>query len=357
MYHGVLPNLRNQHNACLPHLFIHHPQFDIQLRTRPYIHPRTTLTVIDDGPELPLKGEIITDGITQDLSPRSESSGNHSPWSEFSDDDNGTTDELAPTGSSESGESVDKFYIETYLKLLSKISIAIRKSGTKLRYSKADEYLKAHLDDEDYDQLRDHLLLLILVTPYEQSLMGELKNQASKGLIPGAVEIVVRSWIVDLARATPLQKCLIEKNVMRRNRIMYARYTDGTVKPPPKPEKVAPPVEQASIAPEVLPQPSIAPSQSAPYPEKPAKIEAPTEPPKSHVESIKTMTATEIGSQFILPNISMSKPAKTVSVVTKMTRTGDKQEYPPPPAGTGSFKCPYCVHVLTEDYRQRSRWR
>jgi hypothetical protein len=88
-------------------------------------------------------------------------------------------------------------------------------------------------------------------------------------------------------------------------------------------------------------------------------MEKPSEDPTPSrvVPSTKSLTATELGSRFVLPVISAYEPKKAMSVATKMTRTGAKQDYPPCPGEKGSFQCPYCVQVLPEEYSVKSRWR
>lgn len=125
-------------------------------------------------------------------------------WSEFSDADSHSKDEAAQTNAPipESEVLDPRFYIKTNLQLLANISIAIRRSGTKLRYLKADDYLKgplSDLDKKEYDQLRNHLLFITLVGLYELRLFQELQRQCLEKRIMRSVEIVIRTWIADAA--------------------------------------------------------------------------------------------------------------------------------------------------------------
>lgn len=233
------------------------------------------------------------------------------------------------------------------------MSIAIRRSGAKLRYLKADEYLKTHMDDNEYMELRKHLFFLIQVGPYEQRLFNELGRQVSVGQLPQTVEIVIRAWIFDPSRITPIQQQLIEANVTRRNRIIHVRRMFDKDALPTKP-KEGPPTSPMSEAP--LP-PIIQPEQVDLNIKKPHSTKSPGQPSSQHVESTRSLTATELGSRFVLPNILPSKAKETQSIVTKMTRTGFKQDYPPCPTHQGSFQCPYCVQVLPEEYLSKWRWR
>ncbi|KAF5612420.1 chitin synthase activator [Fusarium subglutinans] len=306
--------------------------------------------------------ESIRDDLDGEVS-ESDKSSSKSSWSELSDEVRQPEDKEAIADTPDTENSDPRFYIETNLKLLAKISVAIRRSGQKLRYLKADTYLRDHLDDEEYTLLRNHLLFLILVSSYEQKLLTELGRLAINQEIPKAVEIVIRSWIIDPSRATSTQQRLIEANVIRRNRIAYARRFIGKNVIAKKPQEET----ATTIAPSRLPGALLGPAREASTfgtdTKEPFPIPSPTQPlpvPPEPTESLiaKTLTATELGSQFILPIIMPLEPKKgALSIVTKITQTGTNQDYPACPAKKGSFQCPYCVQVLSEDYATKSRWR
>ncbi|KPM38487.1 hypothetical protein AK830_g8089 [Neonectria ditissima] len=279
-----------------------------------------------------------------------EDCGSDSPWSEFSDEDDSPKPETASTNTSTPEASDPRFYIKTNLGLLAKISIAIRRSGTRLRYVKADEYLESHLDNDDYVQLRNHLLFLTLVGPYELVLFRELQHQLLQKKISKSVEIIIRLWIIDPARATPFQHRLVETNVKRRNRIMYS---SGEASFSIKPQQENAAARRVLPVPEALARPDVRAATDGLNMEKPSEGKT----PPTVVLSTKSLTATELESRFVLPLISAYEPKKTLSVATKMTRTGAKQDYPLCPAGKGSFECPYCHQVLPKEYAVKSRWR
>ncbi|KAL6352965.1 hypothetical protein LRP88_13442 [Fusarium phalaenopsidis] len=308
------------------------------------------------------EGQGSTYGGHEDEASESGNSSSGSSWSEFSDEVNQSKDkDEADTPNTE--DSDPRFYIETNLKLLAKISIAIRRSGAKLRYLKADAYLKAHSNDNEYVQLRSHLFFLILVGPYEQKLFGELRRLATNEQLPKAVEIVIRSRIVDPSRATSNQQQLVEANITRRNRIAYARRFISRNAVPTKSKEATAPTIVPSPLPDAVLRPAKEPSTFGADTQEPFPIADPIqalpispEPAKSL--TAKTLTATELGSQFVLPVIVPFEPKKgAMSVATKMTQTGIKQDYPACPGKKGSFQCPYCVQVLSEDYTAKSRWR
>ncbi|KAF5636080.1 chitin synthase activator [Fusarium sp. NRRL 52700] len=341
---------------------------DYRLRERLDVH--RVIAGLLDSLALALKGylqpdkgqESIRDDVDDEAS-ESDKSTSNSSWSELSDEVRQPDDKDAVADTPDTENSDPRFYIETNLKLLAKISVAIRRSGQKLRYLKADAYLRDHLDDEEYTLLRNHLLFLILVGSYEQKLLTELGRLAINQEIPKAVEIVVRSWIVDPSRATSTQQRLIEANVVRRNRIAYARRFIGKNVIPKKPQEDA----ATTITPSQRPEALLGPAREAStfgtdtketfsIPNPVQLLPAPQEPTESL--TAKTLTATELGSQFILPIIMPLEPKKeALSIVTKITQTGTNQDYPACPGKKGSFQCPYCVQVLSEDYAAKSRWR
>ncbi|CAM1505022.1 Fc.00g106590.m01.CDS01 [Cosmosporella sp. VM-42] len=310
---------------------------------------------VDDSSDEPLSDNDVTRGPEDRTTvPTSEDSGSNSSWSEFSDEVKNQESEASNLESSKLEDSGHRFYIQTYLGLLAKISISIRKSGTKIRYLKADTYLQEHLQDDEFCQLRKHLLCVTLVGPYEHRLFGTLQHWVFKGKLQKAVAIVVQAWISDPSRATAVQQRFIEANVIRRNRILYARHRDKSGLPAEIKGK-RPLVVPTLPTPEILAQPLTA--QAQPDLDKPPGPEAADQTQPTTTKSVKSLTATELGSQFLLPHLPRPESKKASSVVTKMTRTGAKQDYPGCPAKKGSFKCPYCVQVLSEEYTVNSRWR
>ncbi|KAI8723794.1 hypothetical protein NCS52_00236200 [Fusarium sp. LHS14.1] len=308
------------------------------------------------------EGQSPIHGDHEDEASDSDNSSSGSSWSEFSDEvKQSQVKNEADTPNTEDSEP--RFYIETNLKLLAKISIAIRRSGAKFRYLKADAYLQAHSDDDEYVQLRSHLLFLILVGPYEQKLFGELRRRATNEQLPKGVEIVIRSWIVDPSRATSNQQRLVETNITRRNRIAFARRFISKGAAPTKSQEAAAPTIVPSPFPDAVLRPAKEPSTFGADTQEPCSIVDPIQalaisPEPAESLTTKTLTATDPGSQFVLPVIMPFQAKKeAMSIATKMTQTGIKQDYPACPGKKGSFQCPYCVQVLPEDYTAKSRWR
>lgn len=323
--------------------------------------------VYHDNPQLTASGrDLLVDTgtasasyhaeVTNDGSNTSLGAGSNSSWSEFSDEDESTKSERPAESPTEADQVGSRFYIKTYIELLTKMSNAIIKSGARLRYLKADEYLQHHQDDEDYEQLRKHLLFVTVVGLYEQRLFEELHRQTFNGLISRAVEVVIRSYITDSSRLTDLQRRFIQLNVVRRNRICYELGRSGKrlirrettrTKPVPDPTTFQsnPPVED---------------DEGLLMTDKARKRSTLSQAPSERTEYPKSMTATELGSQFVAPIRTPFDPLdarKPSSTITRITQTGHQQDYPPCPASKGSFQCPYCGQLLSEEYLAKSRWR
>jgi hypothetical protein len=93
--------------------------------------------------------------------------------------------------------------VEDSLNQLTRLTAAIRKAGTRSRLQKADSSFEPHTPQ--IRSLRRHLELLILVQPNEHG-NSEFRNQQ-----------------LDPARLSPIQLRLIEANLKRRNRFLYAQ--------------------------------------------------------------------------------------------------------------------------------------
>ncbi|KAK3317159.1 hypothetical protein B0T19DRAFT_363278, partial [Cercophora scortea] len=219
--------------------------------------------------------------------------------------------------------------IQTILHELSRISIAIRKSGSKYRFQKAD----SSLQEGDYDELKNHLTLMILLSSYDTQSREQLNSETA--LSPG--------------RLTSSQVRLIHANIVRRNRIRYATRN----MPSAHTHKSAVTTTLVHVPATVVKQ---EPSE--------ATIVTSHKPSSSKVVSVVAAqssllapSATEIGSQFDLKEAAAKE---TPSVKTKITRTGASQDYPrcPEPRHGNMIQCPYYGDVLPLSYlANESRWR
>lgn len=226
--------------------------------------------------------------------------------------------------------------VQTILNQLARISMAIRRSGSKYRHHKADSSLL----EEEFDDFKNHLAVLILLAssdaqPHEQHI-SETK--------------------FDAERLTAIQKRLIHANVIRRNRIQYATQrmrqiqesqslVTAAIQPPPANAQAPRVTHTDSELVELVPPKSVV-----------SKIHSVTVTHSVNAPSIAP-TATEIGSEFNLRNVVSRK---TPSTMTKITRTGAEQDYPrcPKPTKDGMLQCPYCADVLPAEYSEnKARWK
>lgn len=246
------------------------------------------------------------------------------------------------------------YFIEMSLGSLLRLSVFIRKAGDKLRYKRADDDLRriqTHAP-ETYAEFKAHLETLVLVGPSEHSLLTRLDSAATRNEIPQSVNIVIRSWINN--RLGPIQRRLIEANIIRRHRIMCSRRdsrqavsTSAQVKPPSRPA--------AAIT-----RPS---TPSAPYPGEAIRTAETTQAGLSHPVSIPRIveeaatiqTATAAGSDL---NTTAVRSGRASSVVSKLTRTGQNQDYPRTSILDKSPLCPYCGFVLNLEYaKNEKKWQ
>jgi hypothetical protein len=220
------------------------------------------------------------------------------------------------------------FNIRAILDQLARISIALRRSGTRYRYQKADASYK----DENYGQLKTHLAFIVAT-----GTMPHHEGQSGQGVMPR---------LPDLAQLTPIQDRLIHANAVRHNRIIFATEPIKRTDARDKPEEL---IAQDALAPAValdLRSREAAPAHTR-EPVRRANVASPS----------VVRSATEIGSQF---NIESAVAKETPSVVTKITRIGATQDYPrcPAPISGNRVQCPYCADLLPVDcYKNQSIWR
>lgn len=240
------------------------------------------------------------------------------------------------------------FSVKAILGQLARISTAIRRSGAKYRYRKADSSLKV----EDYKDFEDHLTLVVL--------KGNLvANAAEQG---GAIAMLSR--LTDSQLLTKVQKRLIDANIVRRNRIIFAtRLMRAVVEKPvvehPQNHKLPMTItEMPSETTEPEPEHELAPQLSKKPPD--SAFNRPTvqlQEPSIKAFSV-TQTATEIGSQLNTQRAMEFKNSKS-SIITRITKIGGAQDYPGCPEPTSDFlQCPYCADLLPAAYSEnQSRWR
>lgn len=212
---------------------------------------------------------------------------------------------------------------------LAALAVAIRKSGAHARLQKADR----NLDPSQHEALRDHLCAILLSQPTE---MGNLTNPVNSNLL------------------STVQKRLIQANLQRRNRFLYAQRHSrriGVIK----------------ISPETV---GLMSGQSAVMdPKKP--VEAPSEEPVSSKRLIDiargpqtphtVQTVTSTTASAVQGSIALSqKPKSSQGALTQVSSTGSRIVYPHPPTlkkGVSTFKCPCCCQSLPTMFAEGGRWK
>jgi len=261
-----------------------------------------------------------------------------SVFSGFSTDGD-DTGSLPSIGKADGPFSEQMFNVKTILGQLTRISTAIRRSGAKYRYQKADATLKEEL----FEDFKTHLTVVIL--------MGSIEANTEEP----ADTTATRVRITDSKRLTAVQHRLIRANIVRRNRIIFATRSMKLVEKPvaQQPQQLPPTITE-------LPDATDKPKLQLLQISAKAIVDSPVIPPQtpSIIAPSITQTATEMGSQFNWQKVAESKNSSP-SVVTRVTRTGAAQDYPscPKPLYDDVLQCPYCADLLPDSYsKNASRW-
>lgn len=234
--------------------------------------------------------------------------------------------------------------IEAILDQLTRLGVAIRKSGTSSRLQRADRTF----NPENHEGLQNYLALILLAKP------SDFEDRRRKLLEINAEEKPVY-FDVDITQLSMIQKRLINANLRRRNRFIYAQRHAS---------KLAP--IQVSFTPEVVPDREVV-NQSDQEPET-GPPESGAQRPSHETKSVSAgrewlkplldatgMTDTTASAIGTLVMDSASTPS---TVMSRMSSTGSKLTYPRPPKfkGLNSFKCPCCCQTLPATFSERHQW-
>lgn len=244
--------------------------------------------------------------------------------------------------------AIHVMYIEQCLDQLDRLSVLIRRAGDRHRHRRADQDLAKveRTQPELYEEFRTYLETIILFGPMECALLAHLDLAASRREIPTGVAVVLRWWL--RSRLNPLQQRLVQANVVRRHRILYSR---GKGRP-----STVEPTEPRPVHRQIANIRLDAPRQSPPGLDiaaaVPSALVAPPLPPTEHLHSAgrpsQAGTATVLDRD--LDARVVSKSARASSVMSKLTRTGQKQDYPNRSVLKTSRQCPYCGFLLEDGY-------
>jgi hypothetical protein len=219
--------------------------------------------------------------------------------------------------------------VNLILDQLVRIAIAIRQSGTHSQLQKADRMLRL----EDHQDLRTHLITIVL-SRYTFS--------------PEQIDLST------LSKLSPVQLRLIDCNLKRRNRFLYAqKHSKGldaalSARIPPPTEIIDP--KKAPGQPELKTRPQQKPEKFIPSVSKPASAK-----PVEHHHNPSMTSASGMTDQP--PPSRVPSQASTTQLSTTVTRL----DYPHPPEikeGAQIFRCPCCCQVLPVAIQLDSnRWR
>ncbi|KAI8715897.1 NB-ARC domain-containing protein [Fusarium sp. LHS14.1] len=262
---------------------------------------------------------------------------------------------------SEDGSMIDeqKYYIETTIRFLSQISMAIRKSGTKFRHQRVDKLLTAR--ELELKEFRDYIRHFLLMSPTKVHTLHGILHQYSVTGDPTwkILWITLKAYFTDIRRLTPVQSRLIQANLVRRNRfdLYLARYHRKMRVQ--KGQQL--PRTQATTVATMRPQEPQAPAPSQSRVLQPSSKQddtIPFQPSRTEGSQRSSQSATKIGS-FVMPQRTQQQKARSVS--TKLSQGVLKQDYPKCPGAEGeSFWCPYCAQLLDSSYsdsKKNKRWR
>lgn len=279
--------------------------------------------IFKEMPRLDTSVTTIHTGIESlehpELIPRS-----FSPWSDMSSTDSGLEETPAEALDLPSSScAAAQYEVEQVLDHLTRIAVAIRKSGANFRYQKADRLF----DPRAHQDLRSHLDILVL----------------ARGSLAGR-----ERWYTDARNITPLQERLIIANLRRRNRFMYAqrhaqklaidaneaRYDDSASGNNMTHQT------QTTILEARVPQHGLHRDQGAPS------------------TMLSATTASFIETR--IEKVPRQPPTPSQMAKTNITSTAARVKYPNPPrgrAGMRYFRCPCCCQVLPEIFRQETQWK
>ncbi|KAK8071438.1 hypothetical protein PG997_011641 [Apiospora hydei] len=246
--------------------------------------------------------------LYRSFSPFSDISSDSEPTARLNDDADGSTALAAAMRD-----------VEQLINQLARLSVAIRSAGTASRFRKADKLY----NPDDYSDLRTYLENIIKARP--------------PGLNGG-------NLIISKSEITPSQNRLVEANLRRRNRFVYAmRHARKLAMAAPElPEKTS----------LVLEPPGTNISNTVPV-----------SIPKMEIPDVGNMapafTETNASSLGTLPPVLPAKAPPSRATMTQITSTAAKVAYPKPPRvkmGLHQFKCPCCCQTLPLLYQERTQW-
>ena len=247
------------------------------------------------------------------------------------------------------GEGLDylEFDIKTVLKQLSRIHVAIRRAGNKLRHQRADNELDETLRLEEYQEWKQDMEDLLTMGIYDQ-----IRNRK--------YEVAQMPSNKPLSRT---QNRLIHANLVRRNRIRYAKKTMEESQRQAARQREAAKKREEEAKRRLAERQASDSEKTAEIKEERSKKSAPSSKVtdttrQKPAQSENQKTATDVPADF---KVDPAASRKSGSIITRVTQTGRMQDYPRWPKKTvfpTNTPCPYCAEPLSADYIENEmRWR
>ncbi|UKZ53448.1 hypothetical protein TrVGV298_007240 [Trichoderma virens] len=253
--------------------------------------------------------------------------------------------------------------IDSIIKTLAKIGVAIRRTGNASRNRRANK----SFNPDEHHEFKQHLEFLVLLQPAEdQPQLTGLELSDSKpaepseknDMLKAKLEQVAESRIenLDSSKLTDIQKRLIEANLRRRHIFLLAQKRSQRVKKT-APSKLTADKQQADAAPlkisQITPTASVVDQikMSASFEPKDKLIKNKTPPTVTGYTTASTAEGTLAFNSTKDPTIAHSQ----------ISRIAANTEFPRAPVSCQNqlvFKCPCCCQSLpSEGFRNSaSRW-
>lgn len=233
--------------------------------------------------------------------------------------------------------------VEQIIDYLSRLAVAVRKSGMKSRYQKADQLFK----QEDYKDLFQHLIVVMLSRGSQEGREQYDIDQYDMG-----------QHKIDEMPLTPIQKRLVMSNLRRRNRFQYAQShsqklafdvtnPSNTFEIPLSENPILLNSEDDKVSLARLDGMLTTNEQSGPHSRGP-----------HHPTAMTATSASAVGTT--IEAVRQYAPTRSQIAKTNITSISAKVDYPRPPRlqeGRRYFRCPCCCQTLPNMFRLEKQWK
>lgn len=273
-----------------------------------------------------------------------------SPWSDAPSSDSGKEMISKFTSSNQSLTEAIKS-TEAILDQLIRLTFAIRKSGTTSRLQKADR----SFDPERLDDFRRHLNLVLLTRSAD---IERKRTEAWRNCPNDAFNDIRVDFDVDETQLNSVQRRLVDANLRRRNRFLYAQdHSKKMAGSQTHPQKATASHKPANQLDQVVNEMEI--RQSIREPTSSQKRDVTTNNGFNVVSD--TVAESTTTASAVDTTISFDMQKKTTNSRHEMTQVSSitlKMAYPRPPKGGGlGFKCPCCCQTLPRMFEEANQWK